>query len=51
MLLFDRLLHIYYKQISGRIHLWDKWGAKNVLTLRGDKSAKNIPLNILLFGD
>ena len=31
--------------------LWDKKGPANVLTLRGDKSVKNIPLNILLFGD
>jgi hypothetical protein len=51
MFVSDRSLHIYYKQISGRIHLWDKRGTENVLTLKGDKSAKNIPLNILLFGD
>jgi len=41
----------YYKRISFQIHLWGKNAASNVLTLKGEKSAKNIPLNILLFGD
>jgi hypothetical protein len=31
--------------------LWDKKEPSSVLTLRGEKITKNIPLNILFFGD
>jgi len=31
--------------------LWDKKEPSSVLTLRGEKIIKNIPLNIIFFGD
>jgi hypothetical protein len=40
-----------YIQLHHEIHLWDKKRLRIVLTLWGEISGKNIPLNILLFGD
>jgi hypothetical protein len=42
---------LFFAQNGDLGGLWDKKERSNVLTLRGEKSAKNIPLNILLFGD
>ena len=51
MKIFNAILAIKERDIGGRNAQWDKKERVCVLTFRGEKSAKNIPLNILFFGD